>query len=222
MYDVRLKTPFTYIAAGASQSGKTTHVFNILRSRQQILDAWPRNIIYYYSQWQPSFSEFEKEKIVTEWIQALPTVEDIKDKSLPYTNKGGTIVVIDDFMQQLNQETADLFTIISHSCNVNVFLLTQNLFSKNPVFRTLSLNSKYIAIFKNPRDSSQIVRFASQFSPKNTGYIIDAYKASTRKAYSYLLFDHDQSTPDILRVRSDILPSEFPMKVWSEKNCTVT
>ena len=96
-------------------------------------------------------------------------------------------------------------------------MLTQNIFSNNKAFRTLSLNSQYISIFKNPRDQSQIAHFAKQFSPYNIRWVVDAYKKATKAAYSYLLFDNHQSTPDRIRVRSNIIPGQGPVRVWVPK-----
>jgi hypothetical protein len=221
MYDLRLKTPFTYIASGASQSGKTSHVFNMLKCKSILFDVVPSNVIYYYNQWQPSFTEFQRLNIVNEWIGKLPTLDELQEKTLGFKEKNGSIVVIDDYMVQINQDISDLFTVLCHANNINVILLTQNIFSKNPFFRTVSLNATYIVILKNPRDASQITHFARQFAPQNSKYIIEAYRDVTRKAYSYLFFDHHQSTPELIRVRTDVLPHEAPMRVFTSKNCSI-
>jgi hypothetical protein len=222
LFDGTLKTPFAYICAGATQSGKTTHAFNLLRYRHQLMDK-PTDVVYYfYNHWQdPQFSEFEKLGIVTEWINEMPTLDLLMEKTSSHVKTGGCIVVIDDFMQDLNKDIAELFTVLSHANNISIILMTQNLFSPNPVFRTLSLNAKYIVIFKNPRDSSQIVNFAKQFAPGNTGYLIDAFMACTKRAHSYMLFDHDHHTPEHFRVRSDILPHEAPMKIWMPRDASI-
>jgi hypothetical protein len=218
MADLRFKTPFTYICAGASQSGKTTHVFNTIKYRRELFDRCPDNIIYFYNQWQPSFAHFEQQNIVTEWVNALPTIDVLKEKTLAHREGNGSLVIIDDFVQHLNNDIADLFTVLCHADNINVILLTQNLFSKNPVFRTISLNATYISLFKNPRDNSQIGHFAKQFSPGNARYLVEAFQTCTKSAYSYMLFDHHQATPEMFRIRSNILPHEAPMILWVQKN----
>ena len=103
---------------------------------------------------------------------------------------------------------SNLFTVLSHANSISVILLTQNLFVKGKVFRTVSLNSMYISLFKNPRDQSQVTNFAKQFSPYDVRWVVDAYRDCTRAPYTYMLFDSHQSTPDRIRVRSHILPGE--------------
>lgn len=219
MFNLQLKTPFTYVIAGVSQSGKSTHVFNLLKYKEVLFDVVPTNVIYFYNKWQPSFTDFQRQNIVTEWCNKLPNNDDIDEKTIAFREKNGSIVIIDDYMTQIDQNIQDLFTIQCHANNVNVLLLTQNLFPNNQFFRTISLNTTYLVIFKNPRDSSQISHYASQFSPRNSKYIVDVYHDVTRGAYSYLFFDHHQSTDAAIRIRSHILPHEGHMRVYTSKNC---
>lgn len=218
-FDVRFENPSTFILAGASQCGKTTFVLNLLRNTQSLFrqPSCAQNIIYYYNQWQDALQRFQGENIVKDWIGKLPTTDDVTEKTLLFRDSG-SIIVIDDFAQQLNKDTIDLFSRISHHTNSVIILMTQNLFSKNPAFRDISLNGTYILLFKNPRDSSQISCFAKQVAPGNTKYVIEAYREATKRPYSYLLFDNHQTTPEILRIRSNILPHEFPIQTYFPKN----
>lgn len=207
-FDMRFKTPSAFVLGGVSQSGKTTFTLNMLRYIDQLFDKPERkqNIIFYYHQWQSLYENFRQENIVKHWINKLPTEDDVKERTLLYKDKGGSIIVIDDFAQELNKGVATIFSELVHHTNSVVILLTQNIFSKNIYFRDISLNSTYVILFKNPRDSLQIVNFARQFSPGKNPYIVQAYKEATKSAYSYLLFDLHQSTRDDLRVRSNVLP----------------
>jgi hypothetical protein len=219
-YDLRFKTPSSFILGGASQSGKTTFTFNLLRFVDDLFvtPKCKQNIVYYYNQWQDSYEQFQKENVVSKWINKLPTTEDVKEHTWLFKDDGGSILVIDDFAQQLNKDVVDIFSILCHHTNSVVILLTQNIFSKNKVFRDVSLNSSYVVLFKNPRDSSVIANFARQFAPGKNSYIVDAFKQATQLPYSYMLFDLHQSTPEHLRVRSNVLPHEGPMKVWLPKD----
>ena len=71
-----------------------------------------------------------------------------------------SLVVLDDLMSQCsnNQRVADLFTHGLHHSGISVVYLTQNLFPPGKLSRTISLNSHYFVIFRNPRDSLGIIR----------------------------------------------------------------
>jgi hypothetical protein len=103
---------------------------------------------------------------------------------------------------------ADLFTRGSHHRGVSVLYLTQNLFPPGKLSRTISLNSHYMMVFRNPRDSLGITTLAKQMFPKNSDYLLEAFRDATAKPYSYLLIDCHQLTPEEMRLRTNIFPGE--------------
>lgn len=217
-HDLRFRTPCTFLLAGPSQCGKTSFLLNVLRSRHEMFDVAPDHVIYFYNRAQPIFKKFKD--LVAKWINALPTADVLNEMTLPQADGRGTIVVIDDFMQQINADISTLFTVLCHANRATVFLLTQNIFASNPAFRTISLNTTYMAIFKNPRDSAQINHLAKQLSPGNPRWVVDAFRACTQSAYSYMLVDNHQKTDESIRVRSNVLQSEWPMIAYMPKGYT--
>jgi hypothetical protein len=210
---------------------------NILRNIDTLFQnpSCKANVIYYYRQKQEHFKLFQQEGIVHRWINHLPTTAGIEEVTKLHQHTG-SIIVIDDFAEALTRDTLLIFTTQVHHLNCVVILLAQNIFCKNGVFREISLNctcvvlihtrvhmcslmffSRYIAMFKNPRDASQINCFAKQIAPGVSDWVVNAFKAATRRPHSYLLFDTHQTTADILRVRSRVLPNELPMCVYRQK-----
>lgn len=217
-YDVRFKNPSSFLLAGASQSGKTTFTLNLLRNIDHLFEkpSCKENVIYFYRQKQHNFKLFAKENIVHKWVNKLPTTADIEELTANHQDTG-SIVIIDDFAEALNKDTVLIITTQVNHLNCVVIVLAQNIFCQNSVFREISLNCTYIVMYKNPRDASQINCFAKQIAPGNSEWLVKAFRAATRKAHSYLLFDTHQGTADILRIRSRVLPSELPMCVYREK-----
>ena len=68
--------------------------------------------------------------------------------------------------------------------------------------RTISLNSHYLVIFRNPRDKSQINHLAKQMYPGNIKFMQQSYDDATSKPYGYLLVDLKPETPDEIRLRT--------------------
>ena len=83
--------------------------------------------------------------------------------------------------------------------------------------RTLSLNSHYIILFKNPRDSLQICTLARQMYPGKSKFLVEAFNDATRQAYGYLLLDLKPTTEDRLRIRTGILPDNIQI-VYTEND----
>jgi hypothetical protein len=94
------------------------------------------------------------------------------------------LIIINDQMDDVDQRVANLFTKYSHLGNLSVMLIIQNLFNRNKYHRTISLNTHYMILFKNPRDTSQIMALAHQMYPRRT--------------HGYMVIDMKQDTPCIL------------------------
>ena len=88
--------------------------------------------------------------------------------------------------------------------------LTQNFFHKNQC--TISLNSDYMVIFKNPRDNSQFVTIARQIRPDKVKFPMWAYKDATSSPHAYLMLDLKPDTEGRFQLRSNIL--EDPQHVY--------
>lgn len=217
-YDLRFRNPSSFLLAGVTNAGKTTFTLNLLRNIDSMFQKpeCKRNIVYFYREEQSALDLFKEENIVHEWFNRLPTTDDIDNLTSSYLATG-SIFIIDDFQEELTKDTVKLFTNKCHHRNCILILLAQNIFCKNPVFREISLNSTYILIFKNPRDASQINCFAKQFSPGDVTWVVKAYQEATRYPHGYLMFDTHQNTSELVRVRSHVLPHEFPMRAYKRK-----
>lgn len=218
MYDMRIKTPFNAIVAGSSGSGKTVLVYKLLRHRHQIFTTPPAKVFYFYSEMQEIYKNMENEGVIDQLIYGLPTEEKLKELVLPYKNKGGSVCVFDDSLNDINEEITKIFTVLSHHLNCSVFFLSQSLFYQNKEYRTMSLNCHYMFLMKSPRDTSQIVNIAKQLSPYKIKHVVESFQSATRKPYSYLMLDFHAATPDHLRLKSNILPYDWPMIVYLEKS----
>ena len=77
---------------------------------------------------------------------------------LPFIDPGErNLVVLDEHMGEGRNldETSKLFTQWSHHRNITVVYIFQNVFDKWKLHMTISLNSQYIVLLKNPRDQRQ-------------------------------------------------------------------
>jgi hypothetical protein len=219
-YDTRLKTPFNCIISGASKSGKTTLVQNILSVRNDMFTQNPERVILFYKFMQNVYQEMLDNKLVDELVDTSSdeyNFEKIVEKVQPYKNGNGCLIIFDDSMTDITGDFEQIFTNISHHQNCSVIFITQNLFFNNKVYRTMSLNAHYFFLMKNERDKQQIGILAKQFCPGNSTYVIQAFNEATRHPYSYLMLDFSQESPGCLKLRSHIFPHQFPYTIYLEK-----
>ena len=191
----KLIHPFTCLVAVPTGSGKTSFLKKLLELKNEKIYQCPEKILWCYSQWQPLYATMKD----VEFRQGLPDVEKLKS----------CLLVLDDIMDHLESEVADLFTKGSHHKNISVIAVTQNVFHQSRFQRTISLNTHYMVLFKNPRDASQIQHLDREMYPKDPEYPVQLYeRVMTLGPYSYLFIDLKQETPDNMRLRANILENE--------------
>jgi hypothetical protein len=101
---------------------------------------------------------------------------------------------------------SEIFTKKAHHQNFGVIFITQNLFEKN--LRVARNNSQYIVLMRAPNAVLQIRTLGSQLFPKLLPYYLSSYEKATHKPYGYLLLDLHAGSNPVLRVRTNIFPSE--------------
>lgn len=220
MYDVRLQCPFTCIVSGASNTGKTTFIFNLLQCKDMLFTKIPARTILFYKKHQNVYDYMISKGLVDELVYIkgdMISESDFERKVSKYRNKGGSLCLFDDLLEAIDETNSKIFTKISHHENCSVIFLTQNLFVDNKHYRTMSKNATYMVLMKNPRNMSQIKNLSSQMCSEKS-LLVNAYKEATRAAYSYLFIDFHPRTPEHIRLRSHILPHQAPMKVYLETN----
>ena len=217
--DARFQKGATHLLAGSTGSGKTYAVIEILRNiKDMFVDgANIKNVVFYYASWQDIYDEIKTQGIVSKWVQRMPTNEEFIDDVQDFKRDGGSIVVIDDFMSEISKELVDIVTVSARHNNASTFILFQSLFPTDRLARQISLNVKYIWVFKNPRENAQFNYLVRQIAPQDYKWMVEAYHSATTDPYTYILLDLTQGTPNHLRVRSCVIPSQAPMKVWMRK-----
>ena len=190
--------PFTSLIAGPTGSGKSVFVKRFVSNIKHMMTPMPDRILWCYGEYQTLYGTVEG----VEFVQGLPDLDslDSREKHL---------IILDDLMAETDERVASLFTKKSHHRNISVMYIVQNVFHNGKHHRTISLNAHYMVLFKNPRDTSQILAMARQMFPKRTAYFLEAYSAATAEPHGYLLIDMKQQTPDRLRLRSHIFPGEW-------------
>ena len=206
--DARWKHPFTCIVAGPTLCGKSTFVTRLLRHAAAMIDPPPENITCCYGERQEAYATTDLTHV--RFKEGLPT-------EAMFDSTKRNLIVIDDLMTETDKRVTTLFTKKSHHRNTSVLYLVQNLFSNNKEHRTISLNTHYMVVFKNPRDATSMSHLARQMYPGRTKFALDAFKDATSVPHGYLLIDLKQDTSEDMRLRTCIFPDDDVQYVYLSK-----
>lgn len=185
--------------AGPSGCGKTTFLkkmlFEMLTSRQIEME----NIVWFNAIKAAIPSYFENRVKICEKIP--DNFDEIQNNS---------VLIFDDLMTDAyTKPMCELFTKGYHHRNLTIVLITQNVFHQGRFCRDIALNCRYLVMFKNPRDKSQILPLARQIYPECPTELMRVYNEVTSKPHGYLLFDLTQTINDVLRFRTDIFNKNY-------------
>ena len=202
------KHPCTIVISGPTMCGKSYFTRKLVEWKDSLIYPQPDNILWCYGMYQKSFEDLPG---TVKFHEGLPSNLENFDTSRR------TLVIIDDLLHETDDRVSKLFTKGSHHCNLSVIYITQNLFHASKQNRTLNLNTHYLVIFKNPRDATQISHIARQMYPGRSKFLVEAYADATQRPHGYLLIDLKNDTEEQLRVRTNVLPDEWPHYVYVHK-----
>ena len=208
-YDIRLKENFKLFISGPSRCGKTFFVSDLLDNIEGFTKAPPQTIIYVYKVWQPKFDEMRSLVHVF-----LEDCESVLSKIRERARGQAIMVIFDDLINSKSLgDIATLFTVDGRHMNMSMVFLTQRLFVNNEYFRQISQNCDYFAIFKNPRNSSEIRTLAQQLTPGSLD-LIDIYMEATKDPFSYLFINLTQECQPQVKYLSKLFDYDHSVRVF--------
>jgi uridine kinase len=201
--DYRLKFPFSMLVCGSPFSGKTTFVLNLIEKCEDSINQNINNIVYFYGEHQPLFTEFAKTHPHIYFVNNVEEAEKNLIKTQP------SLYILDDLLtnlqsdKKLNDYITKYFVQKAHHCNTSIILLVQNIFPQNT--RTISLNATYIILMRQIRDKRAASYLGSQIKPHYPNFIPDALEQATQnKRGAFLVIDLHHDTVEEFRVRNFI------------------
>ena len=187
---------------GRRESGKTHFVTELLIQQEKLIKDPFIKVIWI----NKSFQKDVYEKLMRANQFELEFLDDIPNFDEMGKQIRNTLVVLDDMLTESNrnEQISALFTRGRH-LNISVILLSQNLFHQGKYSRDISLNVDYIVLFRNTRDTGQIMTLAQQMYPRVKKFLPWAYHDAVEKEnFSHLILDLKPYTNSVMRVRAKI------------------
>jgi hypothetical protein len=204
LYFKQFKCPTTVCISGTTNSGKTYFVKQLLENKNEMFNPPADKVMYCYGVWQSLFEDMEKQLDIM-FHKGLPNEETVDT----FVNGNHNIIILDDLMDDVveSKGVQNMFTRGSHHKNLTVLYLNQNMYCQGKSARSINLNTHYMVLMRNPRDTSQISVLAKQTGlGKN---LIQSYKECTSKPYGYLVVDLSPHSNDSIKLKTDILPEQY-------------
>ena len=195
---VLFQHPCNIYISGPSHSGKTEFVYRLIDYREDLFTIIPLKVVYCYKEWQQAYTRMQEKFDFITFIEGIPDDEHeiVSDVDIPH------LVVFDDMLGDKDEDKIKLwFTRKGHHRNASVVYITQNMFQQSKSSRTISLNARYMVLFKNERDASQVKVLAHQMQAP---HLMKAYQDATSVDHGYLVIDFHPRTSKPLKLRTDI------------------
>jgi hypothetical protein len=167
----------------------------------------PKHVMYCYGIYQDLYDEIKSACSFVHFKLGLPSEDEIKE----FASSEHKVIVLDDLLTDVVQspDMQKLFVQYSHHLKLTVFFITQNMYQQGKCSRTIALNTAYYVLFKNYRDTSQLITLGRQLVPGCHNALVAAYKdATSMNRYGYLVIDMSPHTEDRFRWRTRIFPGE--------------
>jgi hypothetical protein len=169
-----------------TECGKTSLVLLLVERRREVISVELEKIIYIDSENQPKFEEFQlKHPNLVIFSRDMEEIRGITSE-----NKLNTIIILDDKMLDIsgqeNEEIISWFIKGSSHRNCSIIILLHSMFP--PKMRTISINTKYMVMYSNPRDRLTIWNLGRQMFPGRPQFLPSAYEKAVAFPFVYLFF----------------------------------
>lgn len=211
------KAPSNFVISGATSSGKTTFLLNLLR-------AWPFScrrgrVLFFYECYQPLYEEFMRLIPDIRFIQGLNEKELLNDENWTHTDADTChVCIFDDLFPACIKSAAfeKMITVLVHHKRIITFTINQNLFSKGS--QTLNRNTQFYILCRTNHISTL----------DTLGLQIFGAKSPLKAAFMRAMNERDRPCNYLLvdltcedyrnRLQTHVLPEEQPTVVYRPGN----
>ncbi len=207
--------PIRVAIAGASGTGKSGFIINLLENREKLFsDSFMEGIFWCYRYWQPIYKKF-KSKEIKFFDSNLLLVDDDGEGFKGLENlltekvKPGSCLIFDDCDDFIfnNKLVANLMKGGSHHKNISILFTSQNMLCKGKWQTMVIQNLTHLVLLQDKRIKGLLMQLGQQISTYKLKDFLEIYQLAMKgRPYSYLIisFQSDANFP----YYSGIFPGE--------------
>ena len=180
-----MKIPFRLLIVGASGSGKTNVILNLVKLHSGIYD----KIILCVKNIDEPLYQYLISKIPKDQIEVITNIEELRPPEQYQTLGGHSFVIFDDMCLCKNQDQMAEFYIRCRKLNISVAYLTQS-YVKADI--TIRRNCNYIILKKIP-NNRDIIHILNDYSLGGVDkkLLLKMYRDATNNYLDFLFIDID-------------------------------
>lgn len=195
------------LLVGSTGAGKSSLCMDICLNRDKVYDKKVEKVVYLINDHQ---AMFENARQRDKNIIFTTTIEEFESEIKENQGTRHYLCVFDDFVcdaiKGYSTYVLEFMLRRSHHQKYSVLFNTQLLYPSNS-FRRVTLNCHYYIFFRNHHES-QLHYFLRSVSPSNWRNLLEIYQNCVKeKKFSYFFMSIHPSTPEILRLRSFVIPT---------------
>jgi hypothetical protein len=207
--DFYFRTPSFLYLSGASYSGKTEFILKLIENHQRLFIPNLQRVVFVYAENQPSlFERVKKANPDTVFVEGLSQLQ----SKVEFSSSLPTLLILDDVAHEssTSEYVLQLAVRESHHKAITVIYVQHNLFQQNKYSKTISLQSKYMVLFKNPRDMNQYKYLGNQIFGHGGGKIlVQVFRdISEGSSYPHLIIDLHPESNQKLCLISNLFPAD--------------
>lgn len=216
-----IKSPFRGFICGASGSGKSAFILNLLAHRNKLCETSFETIIYCHPGDPDHISEkdnlfFQKLREVVPFIQIVTSIPD-RDELISYINKK-CLLILEDMISDIfsSEYCSRLFTSISSHSNVSILTTSQNYFEQGKFAKTILRNQTFYVIFNSRGDNQSVSLISKKMFPYSKNFLnhcfnwLDQRITEQYKKYLFIDCSNDSNLPPTFPQVKTNLFSECP------------
>lgn len=196
-----------FLLMGSPGSGKSAFIRSFLDEKTNLLSEPLDYVVIFYGERSQFIKDLEKEISGVKRQDEIILVAGLPEDLTEYIRDDRKNLFIFDDLQEVvssSEQVLDLVTKKFQHRSVSWMIVFQNAFHQAVHRVSITRAATHIVIFNSPLDKSVPYILASRLMPESRKTFIEIYKHATKQPYTYLLCDGSQTTPNVIRLRSDI------------------
>ncbi len=203
---IKFQDKSAIVIAGASQSGKSNLMRDILLHARDLFQTEPTVCYLVFSHWQKIYDEIRqkwKERII--FNDKVPEEQELQNTMREHEHG---IFIADDKGEEIEKNSffRNLLCRLGHHCRMSSICLVQDATFSSKTSSILRKNFHVSIVMRSPQERGFVRSLAMQTGDYHC--LMEAYDDAVRRPYGYIVIDYHPAGDPEFKYRTNIIPHE--------------